>query len=159
MIYVWAVEQDAKSKRIIPDVQPVAHNIPIKADGSPETSYKVQDLLVPWVLASQSQSPSKQSKDPATPMECHKSHQTDSATPQIMNVGGNLDPGVYRRYYHFFEKNELRELVLAAASTLGLVIGRAENAESSLAGSRGLEVVDEGWERSNLYIELRLWQH
>jgi tRNA (uracil-5-)-methyltransferase TRM9 len=83
LIYVWATEQDALSKREVPADT---------GDG--------QDVFVPWVLG---------------------------------------DGLVERRYYHMFARGELRALVDEATSALG----------------GGVQVVQEGWERSNHYVELR----
>ncbi|KAL1735193.1 S-adenosyl-L-methionine-dependent methyltransferase [Schizophyllum commune] len=62
---------------------------------------------------------------------------------------------VYNRYYHMFAQGELRRLVELAAAEMGLEIGLAD--ESS-RGRRGLEIAQDGWERSNYYVELRLWR-
>ncbi|KAJ7046650.1 S-adenosyl-L-methionine-dependent methyltransferase [Mycena alexandri] len=61
---------------------------------------------------------------------------------------------VFNRYYHMFDDGELAALVTLAAEELGLVIGPAA-AEGSL---KGIEIVQDGWERSNHYVELRRWQ-
>jgi tRNA (uracil-5-)-methyltransferase TRM9 len=50
-----------------------------------------------------------------------------------------------------FAKGELRGLVDEAAQGLGLHIGRR------VESNRGVEIVQDGWERSNYYVELRLW--
>ncbi|KAJ7172607.1 S-adenosyl-L-methionine-dependent methyltransferase [Mycena filopes] len=61
---------------------------------------------------------------------------------------------VYNRYYHMFDEGELAALVTHTAGGLGLVVGPTTS-ESSL---KGVEIVQEGWERSNHYVELRRWQ-
>lgn len=61
------------------------------------------------------------------------------------------DQTVFQRYYHFFEPGELKELVVDAARELGLCVG--EEGEG-----RGVQVVQDGWERSNYYVELKLWE-
>lgn len=61
---------------------------------------------------------------------------------------------VFKRYYHMFAKGELTGLVQDAASELGLVMGRESQGEAR----EGLEIVKDGWERSNYYVELRRWQ-
>jgi len=58
---------------------------------------------------------------------------------------------VFNRYYHMFAKGELVGLVDEAAQDLGLHIGH------KVDGNRGVEIVQDGWERSNYYVELRLW--
>jgi len=60
---------------------------------------------------------------------------------------------VFHRYYHMFADGELQELVVCAAGELGLLIGPARGA--SLAG---IEIMQQGWEKSNHYVELRRWQ-
>ncbi|KAL1745658.1 hypothetical protein HDZ31DRAFT_62968 [Schizophyllum fasciatum] len=86
------------------------------------------DVFVPWVLSDKTKS------------------QSDAPT---------TEPRVYNRYYHMFSQGELRRLVELAAGQSGLAIGEAE---AFPAGSRGLQVVQDGWERSNYYVELRLWR-
>ena len=58
---------------------------------------------------------------------------------------------VFNRYYHMFAKGELRDLVEEAAKECDLHIGSEKN------GCRGVEIVQDGWERSNYYVELRMW--
>lgn len=64
-------------------------------------------------------------------------------------------PEVYHRYYHMFAEGELGQLVREAAEELGLDIG---NPEIGIVG-KGLTIVQEGWERSNYYIEVLTWQN
>ncbi|KAF7304647.1 UDP-N-acetylglucosamine transferase subunit ALG13 [Mycena kentingensis (nom. inval.)] len=54
---------------------------------------------------------------------------------------------VFNRYYHMFTDGELDALVSSAAEEMGLHVG--PHAE------QGVEIVQQGWERSNHYIELR----
>lgn len=61
------------------------------------------------------------------------------------------DGKTYNRYYHMFAEGELAALVTLAAEELGLVVGTPRPA------SRGMEIVQNGWERSNHYVEMRLW--
>ena len=63
-------------------------------------------------------------------------------------------PPVFNRYYHMFAKGELTKLVHDAANELGLSIGSQEDKSE---GS-GIEIVQDGWERSNYYVELRRWE-
>ncbi|KAJ7105766.1 S-adenosyl-L-methionine-dependent methyltransferase [Mycena crocata] len=58
---------------------------------------------------------------------------------------------VVKRYYHMFTDGELGGLVAGAAREMGLAVGPAGSGE-------GVEVVQDGWERSNHYVELRRWQ-
>jgi len=63
---------------------------------------------------------------------------------------------VYNRYYHMFAKGELPALVSAAAKDMGLVVGpRAATGQE--AGVAGLDIVQDGWERSNYFVELHRW--
>ena len=78
----------------------------------------------------------------------------DLLVPWVLAPGAGLgreEEQVFQRYYHFFERDELRDLVLEAAQEMGLYFGSADGA------ARGVEIVQDGWERSNSYIELRLW--
>lgn len=65
-------------------------------------------------------------------------------------------PRVYQRYYHMFAEGELRTLVIEAAQNLGLVIGDASQYREGKV--KGIQFVQEGWERSNYYVELLLWE-
>lgn len=56
----------------------------------------------------------------------------------------------FDRYYHFFAKGELRALVEETIRELGLQSGPPRT-------GAGVEVVQDGWERSNYYVELRRW--
>ena len=64
-------------------------------------------------------------------------------------------PKVYHRYYHMFAEGELRQLVGEAAKELGLELSERGVEHKG----KGLTVVQEGWERSNYYIELLSWQN
>lgn len=60
---------------------------------------------------------------------------------------------VFDRYYHMFAEGELKELVTEAAEEMGLQVGEPE------AGSvYGVQIVQDGWERSNYFVELRRWK-
>lgn len=68
-------------------------------------------------------------------------------------VESSSNAKVYQRYYHFFESSELKELACEAAKELALQIGpRPQEGKG-----RGVEIVQDSWERSNFYIELKLW--
>ena len=98
-----------------------------KVPSDEAASFTGVDVVVPWVL----------SKVPSKTAESEQ----DETKPQVFN-----------RYYHMFAKGELRGLVEEAAQDLGLHIGhKVESID------RGVEIVQEGWERSNYYVELRLW--
>jgi tRNA (uracil-5-)-methyltransferase TRM9 len=68
-------------------------------------------------------------------------------------VGG--DPRIYHRYYHMFDEGELRELVCEASEELGLVVSPPSGEERG-KGVRYIDIVQDGWEKSNFYVELRL---
>ena len=89
------------------------------------------DVFVPWVRAA---NPGKSQSAPSE---------------------GKESPEVYHRYYHMFAEGELVQLVSEAADELRLKIG-SPNGETM---GKGLTVVQEGWERSNYYIELLSWQN
>lgn len=95
-------------------------------------SFTGKDVIVPWVLSKELQVSSNNSSEKSG------------------------EPQVYHRYYHMFAKGELSGLVVEAAEELGLQIGPGPRDEGK--DVRGLEVVQDGWERSNYYVELRLWQ-
>ena len=116
---MWAIEQDELSKRVIPCQGPAQGNAG-------------QDVLVPWVLATQKAGRQKQAE-----IKSAEEHNK-----------------VFNRYYHMFSKGELYELMMTAAQELGLAVG----SKSDLSVEQGLEIVQCGWERSNYYIEIRRWR-
>ena len=129
LIYVWAIEQDELSKR----------NIPLN-DARPAQG---EDVFVPWVMSKDLQTKPKEKKtssNASTPRET--STQEDARPPQVFN-----------RYYHMFAKGELTELVHQAANGLEMHVGPPEDDVR-----QGVEIVQDGWERSNYYVELRRWQ-
>lgn len=87
-----------------------------------------QDVLVPWTCSDR-----------------------DRDTPEA----SKSVPRIYNRYYHMFGKGELSDLVKGAAQRLELDLGPPT---AGAAGKRGIEIVREGWDRSNYYVELQLWQ-
>ncbi len=116
LIYVWAIEQDELSKRVIP------------REESNETRAG-KDVIVPWVLSRQNAAESQ-------------------------NLSGETQGQVYNRYYHMFAKGELTALILESAAGLNLTVGAAAGKPSL---TQGVEIVQDGWERSNYYVELRRW--
>ncbi len=132
LIYVWAIEQDERSKRIIP--VPSREGLCADADG--EQYSGGQDVFVPWILSSDNARP----KAPGT------------------EQSQNVQPDAVRRYYHMFSKDELRGLVQSVAQELGLKVGPRPSNGAKVKGSEGVEIIMSGWERSNYYIELRRWQ-
>ena len=65
-----------------------------------------------------------------------------------------LAPQIYNRYYHMFGKGELSQLVQSATEKLGLELGARPTGGS---GRQGVAIVQDGWERSNYYVEVRRW--
>ncbi|KIM26041.1 hypothetical protein M408DRAFT_73274 [Serendipita vermifera MAFF 305830] len=121
LIYVWAMEQDESSKRVIPG--PLENSVP---------SRQGVDVFVPWV------------------------HSTNSGRLEATTSSGpTASQGIYNRYYHMFAEGELGTLVRESAKELGLSIGKP----TKESGEKGLTIVQEGWERSNYYIELLSWQN
>ncbi|KAG5639529.1 hypothetical protein H0H81_000674 [Sphagnurus paluster] len=97
-------------------------------DGSEWTG---KDVVVPWVLSRPA--PSQEKGPGEVPVKKQ----------------------VFNRYYHMFAKGELSGLVHDAAKDLGLHVG--EQPETS-SPTRGVDIVQDGWERSNYYVELRCWE-
>lgn len=67
----------------------------------------------------------------------------------------------YNRYYHMFDEGELRLLVKQAAANLGIE-ERTDTSADQTCSDPGmsrtfLEFVRDDWERSNFYVELKLW--
>jgi tRNA (uracil-5-)-methyltransferase TRM9 len=68
-------------------------------------------------------------------------------------------PDAIHRYYHMFAKDELRRLVQLAVQEIGLEFDSPySNEADTVKTAEGVEIVENGWERSNYYIELRRWQ-
>jgi tRNA (uracil-5-)-methyltransferase TRM9 len=100
------------------------------ADDEPPPSTG-KDVVVPWVLSKEVGMQEKQPSD-------------------------NKEPQIFNRYYHMFAKGELPGLVMEAAKESGMRVGpKPESADGNL---KGIEIVEDGWERSNYYVELRLWK-
>ncbi|KZT67773.1 S-adenosyl-L-methionine-dependent methyltransferase [Daedalea quercina L-15889] len=137
LIYVWAVEQDELSKRNLP------------ADSSPNNKAtdrapaKGQDVFVPWVLS---------------PQATGKTRAKNAASQNAEETAERSK--VFNRYYHMFAQGELRQLVGEAALELGLVVSSPNEMKDGNGDSliHGLEIVQDGWERSNYYIEIRRWE-
>lgn len=136
LVYVWAIEQDELSKRNIPQG---THSI---ANG--------EDVFVPWVMSKEPErKPQQQTLHDVSPGNGDFSSATQD------EAKSSTGPQVFNRYYHMFGRGELTELVIEAATGLGLHIGSPEAPEGV---TEGIEIVQDGWERSNYYIELRRWQ-
>lgn len=109
--------------------------------------------MVPWVLKPVQQSAKKTgTKSKSKSSVPRETEEPGQHTPSSVN--SQEQEKVFNRYYHMFARGELRGLVCEAAEQMGLRIGtEAQNIEYQ----RGLEIVQDGWERSNYYVELRLW--
>ncbi|KAF8061583.1 hypothetical protein FPV67DRAFT_1563885 [Lyophyllum atratum] len=100
-----------------------------------DSNRRGKDVVVPWVLSK-----------PAAP--------TGKGAGEAAE-----EKQVFNRYYHMFAKGELSELVHDAAKALDIRIGKQSILQSDQpAPRRGLEIVQDGWERSNYYVELRCWE-
>ncbi|KAG2078106.1 S-adenosyl-L-methionine-dependent methyltransferase [Suillus decipiens] len=139
MIYVWAIEQDELSKRSIP-----ASN----AEGSDQHPTTGEDVFVPWVMSQNQHTAKGKCKNDVSPSATSK--EVASAVPTLA-----LEAPVYNRYYHMFAKGELKQLTVEAAKEFGLMVGSRDSANAKRR--RGVEIIQEGWERSNHYVELRRW--
>ncbi|KAH7914966.1 S-adenosyl-L-methionine-dependent methyltransferase [Hygrophoropsis aurantiaca] len=133
LIYVWAIEQDKLSKRKLPLDDQQVHQAG-------------QDVFVPWVM-SHPNTKNRAKKHGDTLI----SNSRESEGEQTLKI-----TEVYHRYYHMFAKEELTQLVHDAARELGLCIGSFEG--FSEQHSRGIDIVQESWERSNYFVELKCWQ-
>lgn len=131
LIYVWATEQDELSKRSIP-----------LSEGKPVQG---EDVFVPWVMSKEPQAKPEGKKTGSDTPDTH------GASPQTEDV--RQPPQVFNRYYHMFARGELDELVHEAAKGLQMLVGPPEGSLE-----QGIEIVQDGWERSNYYVELRRWQ-
>lgn len=143
---MWAIEQDDLSKRHVPDEFSSENTI----------AGAGRDVFVPWVLStpkaqgqSKSNTKSERQVDIGDPPDNENNKKSQPPQPQIFN-----------RYYHMFAPGELAELVRSAASDMGLYVGPQYLAETQamLASRGGVEILQDGWERSNYYVELRRWQ-
>lgn len=57
-----------------------------------------------------------------------------------------------------FAKGELRRLVEEATRELELQVG-PPMPNGALGVMQGVEIVEDSWERSNYYVELRCWEN
>ena len=90
------------------------------------------DVFVPWVVVN---NPSN-----------HNNHHVQQLQGQSL---------VYQRYYHLFAKGELLALVREACDALGLVVGLPDSRRSVPCG---VEILQDDWERSNYFVDLRRWK-
>jgi len=167
LIYVWAIEQDKLSRRDVP-----TGPRPEDTSGGSSCVGSGRDVFVPWVLSMENTNKNKhkpkaksrtghRSSTAAIAESSQNSPNEPPAEPPATSAPDT--PQVFHRYYHMFAQGELAELVRSAANDLGLHIGPfAEETVDQGAGietRRGFEIVQDGWERSNYYIELRCWEN
>ncbi|RDB24185.1 tRNA (carboxymethyluridine(34)-5-O)-methyltransferase [Hypsizygus marmoreus] len=100
--------------------------------GDESDTHLGKDVVVPWVLTKQGGSEG--------------------------NGGESGQQQVFNRYYHMFAKGELPALVHDAAKLLGIHVGMPSPAGTSPSVTRGVHIVQDGWERSNYYVELKCWE-
>ncbi|CAE6471664.1 unnamed protein product [Rhizoctonia solani] len=145
LIYVWAVEQDELSKRVVPDM----------SEGN-ASSTKAQDVLVPWVMQQEHKAkpktkPRKGRKAGGNQEECNPD------SPSQQQLTEDTDSPVFQRYYHLFVSGELTELATAAAAKLQFTVGPVPVDTCADGHEHGVCISSEEWERSNLYVELTRW--
>lgn len=119
-------------------------------------------LIYVWAVEQDEQSKRKiPTGDGGTP-----SSGKDVVVPWVLSATTNKaletqEPQIFNRYYHMFGKDELRGLVEEASRELELQVGPPLSNEASKGAirmGRGVEIVQDGWERSNYYVELRCWE-
>ncbi|EIN07426.1 S-adenosyl-L-methionine-dependent methyltransferase [Punctularia strigosozonata HHB-11173 SS5] len=129
LIYVWAVEQDELSKRVVPSSSEERYVENQNFDG--------QDVFVPWIMT---KAPNKQ------------------ISGQTFFEGAPASPPTFNRYYHMFARGELRALAEEVVSDMGLMLGEPFVVSASSNGANmGARFTQDGWERSNYYLEIRRW--
>ena len=92
---------------------------------------RIQDVLVPWVLKSNSTNSKRKTKSSSSSKSTPKSKSTIDGTQTSQGTTTNTDAGeepeggeeeeekVYHRYYHLFVRGELRELINEAGIAEG----------------------------------------
>ncbi|WVQ79784.1 hypothetical protein IAT38_001884 [Cryptococcus sp. DSM 104549] len=162
MIYVWAYEQGEASRRKMGTAASAAGQPTDagatdtgKLENQKEASEKekVQDVLVPWVLAPKKGETSRKPKpNPKTrrvrggapPAEPEVPPPAEPEVPQS-------EPQVYHRYYHLFVQGELQQMVEEAGREEGFEV-LANDAEPT-PGTRWLRSKGVGWEADNWWLE------
>ncbi|KAJ1308750.1 hypothetical protein OPQ81_004441 [Rhizoctonia solani] len=145
LVYVWAVEQDELSKRVVPDI----------SEGS-TSSTKAQDVLVPWVMQQEHKAKTKVKTRRGRKANDDQDKSRSESTPSQQSTE-HRDSPVFQRYYHLFISGELTELANAAAAKLKLTVGPVPVDACVNGREHGIYISPEGWERSNLYVELTRW--
>ena len=108
-----------------------------------------QDVFIPWVLSSQP----AQKKRKGRTRRCRKQDEATQVDEQQSQ--STEQPQVFNRYYHMFARGELQRLVHEAARELDLVVASSLDSEHH----KGIELIQDGWERSNYYVEVRCWKN
>lgn len=136
-------------------------------------SERVQDVLVPWVLAAKGVKTEKKSDGKARaprggkgkPVAQAGEGQAQQTTPDVGQDAAEEnpqdkpeEPQVFNRYYHLFVEGELRALVERAAAEEGFVLRESvqAGAQTEAEGPKGqkwLRVMGQGWEADNWWIE------
>lgn len=143
LIYVWAVEQDDLSKRDIP------------SEEIDQSEHPGRDVFVPWVLTSQAP---KQKTKPRSKRPKQSTAGDVELPKEVEDVPEEAQPKIFNRYYHMFAQGELSTLVREAAQEMGLEVASELASSNSSKRRRGVHIVEDGWERSNYYVELRRWE-
>lgn len=152
LIYVWAIEQDELSKRDIPLASGSQSDEVAEQDSRGSGG---QDVFVPWVLSPQTP-PRTRPKGKARRKPQAELTEEAPAPPDTQT-----EKKVLNRFYHMFAQGELLQLVCDAATDMGLTVKFSDKdlfAGEDQSGVRGIEIMQDGWERSNYYIELRRWE-
>jgi len=156
LIYVWATQQDELSKRAIPS-QPSNSSAERESQFNKEgvRAATGKDVFVPWTLTCGAPTRDLQAVGNSQKLESTSGPKKSSPLiPPEINASFN-------RYYHMFDKGELRRLVKEAARDLGIeeraTLGDSRGSSESAIEATFLEFVCDDWERSNFYVEVRLW--
>ncbi|KAL0947047.1 hypothetical protein HGRIS_013190 [Hohenbuehelia grisea] len=114
-------------------------------------------LIYVWAIEQDSLSKRDIPHDAGSSQDSNSSEKgKDIFVPWVLSQSSEAskEQATFHRYYHMFAKGELSELVSMAATELGLHVGPPLATE----GRKGIEIVQDGWERSNYYVEIRCWQ-
>ena len=80
----------------------------------------------------------------------------DVFVPWKKQTPQDSQPQVFKRYYHMFAQGELLQLVMEAAERMSLAVGEpTKDGESERR--MGIQIMQDGWERSNYYVEFQRW--
>lgn len=116
----------------------------------------MQDVLVPWVMQ-QDQKPKLKIRSRRGRSKTDPAAQEETDPHLVEHPIVSNDSPVFQRYYHLFAPGELTELATTAATKLNLYIGPKPLEVHTEDQIHGVYISPEGWERSNLYVELTRW--